>query len=308
MNRQPLVSVLMNCFNGEKYLREAIDSIVAQSYANWEIVFWDNQSTDASREICQSYRDERIRYFFAPQHTNLGGARDCALRQAKGDFVAVLDTDDLWMPDKLEKQMPVFDDPGVGIVISDTVFFTDEGQTRQLFQKSLPPQGFVFDALLENYYVSLETVVIRRSAIETLSHAFDPHLSHISDFDLIVRLSKDWKLICVGEMLAKWRVHPSSASWTEPGKFYEEKLKFICKMDRLPEYQGAWRRARQSFVRSTEVSEAIVWLVNGDRSVCRGLLSRHVFSSWKAAFVFGLSWLPYGDRLLLAYRQKKTMV
>ena len=71
MSKKPLVSIIINCFNGEKYLREAINSVIAQSYENWEIIFWDNKSTDKSAKIFQSYNDKRLRYFLAPFHTEL---------------------------------------------------------------------------------------------------------------------------------------------------------------------------------------------------------------------------------------------
>jgi hypothetical protein len=202
----------------------------------------------------------------------------------------------------------MFDDLKVGIVISDTEFFTDEHQSRQLFSGNLPRQGMVFHDLLESYYVSLETVVMRRSAIDSLSHGFDAELSHISDMDLIVRLSKDWKLVCAGEVLAKWRVHSNSASWAEPGRFYQEKLQFVKKMDELPEFQPLWAISRQRFLLRTAVSEAITRLAGGERVACRQLLSEHLFASRKAAMVFGLSWMPYGDRVMKLYRQKKAMV
>ena len=66
----PLMSILMNCFNGEKYLREAIDSVTEQTYTNWELIFWDNQSTDNSASIVKSYNDPRIKYYYAPGPAN----------------------------------------------------------------------------------------------------------------------------------------------------------------------------------------------------------------------------------------------
>src|SRR5829696_2506866 len=106
----PLVSVIMNCFNGEKYLREAIDSVLAQSYTNWEIIFWDNQSTDDSARIVRSYRDPRLKYFYAPTHLPLYGARNHAIDRAAGELIAFLDVDDWWIPSKLEQQVPLFAD------------------------------------------------------------------------------------------------------------------------------------------------------------------------------------------------------
>ena len=116
-SEKPLVSVIINCFNGEKYLREALDSIITQTYNNWEIIFWDNQSTDKSAEIFKSFKDSRLKYYCASSHADiLYEARNYALKKTNGDFIAFLDVDDWWLPNKLEKQIPLFDDPDVGLV------------------------------------------------------------------------------------------------------------------------------------------------------------------------------------------------
>ena len=77
-NEKPLVSIIINCFNGDKYLKEAINSIYNQSYHNWEIIFWDNQSTDESANIAKSF-DQKLKYFYASNHTPLGEARNEAV-------------------------------------------------------------------------------------------------------------------------------------------------------------------------------------------------------------------------------------
>jgi glycosyltransferase involved in cell wall biosynthesis len=306
MDKQPLVSVLMNCYNGAKYLREAIDTVLAQTHANWELVFWDNQSTDASAEICRSYNDSRIIYFYAPCHTNLGEARALAYEKVTGDFVAVLDTDDLWEPEKLAHQMPVFADAQVAIAISDVIFFTDDGKKRQRFADGAPPQGYVFEQLIDSYFVPVETVILRRSAVASLSQAFDPALSHISDFDLVVRLAKDWKLAYVPEVLAHWRVHAASGSWAEPEKFFREKMQFVDKMDALPELASAWQPVRRRFLERTVTSEAMTKLGNGETAVCREMLRPYRWSHWRATAINTLSFVPFGDRLVRRYRNQKS--
>src|SRR3990172_8439214 len=109
--QQPLVSVIMNCYKGEKYIKEEIDSVLAQTHQKWEIIFWDNQSTDRSAEVFKSYADERLKYYYAPKHTWLYEARNYAIEKASGDFFAFLDVDDWWLPSKLEKQVLLFSDP-----------------------------------------------------------------------------------------------------------------------------------------------------------------------------------------------------
>ena len=111
-----LVSIIINCFNGEKYLKEALVSVINQSYKNWEVIFWDNQSTDSSAKIFKSYNDKRFKYYYATQHTRLYEARNEAIKRSSGEFIAFLDTDDFWEKDKLELQIPLFKDSEVGVV------------------------------------------------------------------------------------------------------------------------------------------------------------------------------------------------
>ena len=128
-SEKPLVSVIINCFNGEKYLCEALDSVIIQTYKNWEIIFWDNQSTDKSAEIFKSYKDSRLKYYCASSHANiLYEAKNYALQKANGDFIAFLDVDDWWLPNKLDKQIPLFDDPDVALVY---------GNLWRLFEKKI---------------------------------------------------------------------------------------------------------------------------------------------------------------------------
>ena len=95
-NNEPLVSVIMNCYNGQKYLEESIESVLSQTYKNWELIFWDNQSADKSAEIFKLYKDKRLKYFLSKEHTTLYKARNLAIEKSSGDFIAFLDTDDLW--------------------------------------------------------------------------------------------------------------------------------------------------------------------------------------------------------------------
>ena len=106
MNKNfPLVSIIINCHNGERYLQECINSVLSQSYKNWEIIFWDNKSSDNSKKILKKFTDQRIKYFFSENFTNLYDARNLAINKCNGNFVSFLDTDDMWVKNKLEKQI-----------------------------------------------------------------------------------------------------------------------------------------------------------------------------------------------------------
>ena len=115
----------MNCYNGEKFLKEAIDSIYAQTYSNWEIIFWDNASSDNSACIARSY-DNRLKYHLAQETTPLGDARDQALQKITGEYISFLDCDDIWLPKKLHEQIEILENNneydmcyGGGLVIDE---------------------------------------------------------------------------------------------------------------------------------------------------------------------------------------------
>ena len=108
----PSVSVIMNVRNGASTLREALDSVLRQSFRDWELIVWDDRSTDQSAQIIAEYKDPRIRYMQSPEETSLGKARGNAIRQAAGSWLAFLDQDDIWLPGKLEEQMALADDRG----------------------------------------------------------------------------------------------------------------------------------------------------------------------------------------------------
>ena len=230
MNKtQPLVSILMNCFNGEKYLTEAIKSILNQSYKNWELIFWDNQSTDQSAKIFKSFKDKRMKYYYSSKHTHLGGGRAEGYKRLKGDLVAILDTDDIWFPDKLLKQVNEFTNKDIGIVITNAYRFSAH-KKKPIFESKYPVDGFVFNSLLNNYYVCLPTLMVRKSFVDDLTRQFDPEFNYISDFDLVLRLSSVCKLKYINEILAGWRLHGANASLEKPFLFQEEKELWIKKM------------------------------------------------------------------------------
>ena len=223
MNHQPLVSIIMNCHNGEKYIAEAIDSVLEQTYSNWELIIWDNCSIDSTALISKSYNDKRIKYFLSEKLTKLGEARNLAIQNTSGDFIGFLDCDDLYLQNKIELQVKEFNNEKVGIVISDSLFFNHKGDSKQLYKNNKPPTGMVFTELLSSYFISLETVIIRTKALKGLDHWFNTQFEVIEEYDLLVRLGYSWEIAYVDQVLAKWRVHNSSWTWTKSELFPIEK-------------------------------------------------------------------------------------
>ena len=128
----PAVSIIMNVRNGAATLRPAIESALTQTYPDWELIVWDDCSTDDSAKVVAEFQDPRIRYFFAPQQTSLGQARDAAMRHAQGEWLAFLDQDDLWLARKLELQLALADAPHLGLIYGRTLCFYPMRQPTRL--------------------------------------------------------------------------------------------------------------------------------------------------------------------------------
>lgn len=247
MKQEPLVSVLMNCYNGEKYLREAIDSVLAQTYQNWEIIFWDNQSTDRSAEIFKNHEDPRLKYFYAPKHTWLYEARNYAIEKASGEFIAFLDVDDTWLPHKLERQIPLFSDSDVGLICGNYWVDSERKKKRWRFFKSPAPTGMVLNELFKDYFVGLLTLVVRRSALASLGYPCDPRYHIIGDFDLAVRISVHWKMDCVQEPIAVYRLHGGNASTKHRDRHIDE---LECWLGEMSEVEAIRSYPNFHFVKS----------------------------------------------------------
>ena len=223
MSEQPLVSVIINCFNGEKYLREALNSVTIQTYENWEIIFWDNQSTDKSAEIFKSYQDSRLKYYLATSHTEiLYEARNYALKKTAGDFIAFLDVDDWWLPNKLEQQIPLFSDPEVGLVYGKLWWLFENKNKKKILKRKTLPTGMILDELLNENVIGSPTYVIRKQSLESLKYFFNDRFHIIGDYDLYVRLAAKWKFNCVQSPVAYARIHEKNESLLNKNKEIQE--------------------------------------------------------------------------------------
>lgn len=207
----PKVSVIMNCLNCEKYLREAIDSVYSQTYQDWEIIFWDNASTDKSAQIAQSY-DGRLRYFKSEETVPLGKARNLAIEQARGEYIAFLDCDDLWFPIKLEKQVNFLDsNKKISLIYSDTHLIDGRGiLKRDTFGKKYY-RGKIFKQLFNLDFITLLTVMLRREVFDTVGF-FNPNYNICEDYDLFLRIANLYIVDYFPESLTKYRIHNGNVS------------------------------------------------------------------------------------------------
>jgi len=218
----PLVSIIMNCYNGETYLNESIESILSQTYKNWELIFWDNQSKDNSAKIFKNYKDIRLKYFFSKKHTGLYKARNFAIERSEGDYIAFLDTDDLWVKNKLELQMKYFFTNDVGVVFSNLWIAKKNLKRKKLYEKNIFPKGDIYKSLIKKYNIGIITAVIKKDYYKKLEKKFDERFSIIGDFDLFLRLSKICLFESIQEPLAFYRLHGKNLSNLNKSKEIEE--------------------------------------------------------------------------------------
>jgi glycosyltransferase involved in cell wall biosynthesis len=229
--KEKLVSVIINCYNSEKYLKKTIESVVSQTYKNWEIIFYDNKSNDNSYQIFKSFNDKRLKYFRSKKFESLGVARKNALKKAKGYYIAYLDSDDLWEKNKLKVQLKYFNKKEIGFTISNSIFFNKINK-KYLYPNNKKFNENVFYDLIKNYFISFDTVIIKRSSIKKLDHNIDQSYNLIHDLDLLIRLSKKFKMNYAPFPLSRCIMIEDSLIYNSIIKIIIEKKKFIKKISK----------------------------------------------------------------------------
>ena len=287
----PQVSVIMNVRNGAAFLREALDSVLAQSFTDWELIVWDDCSTDDSAQIVQQARDPRVRYYLSPEDTPLGKARDSAIRQATGEWLAFLDQDDIWLPYKLEKQMALAA-PEVGVIYGRTVLFdAAHGNLHDYdycHEFARLPEGDIFVRLFtEACFIAMSSAMLRRSAVEQAG-GIPPHIEVIPDYYLYAAVAQRYQARAVQEVVCRYRMHPGGMNRSNQRRLHEEPLLLLDQWaSDLDPRIVAYRRMTYSTVLALqEMSSLRTFGAGLVRLFTKGsvlwLISRPVVHGWRA--------------------------
>ncbi len=290
----PVVSVVMNCYNSAQYLAEAIDSVYAQTFADWEIIFFDNCSTDNSADIARSY-DGRLKYFRGEKTVPLGQARNLAMAQALGRYIAFLDCDDIWLPSKLERQLHVFEaSPETGAVYSDAIFFSERGFSAKLIAHRQVAQGRVFRAMLACYEMPMSTTIFRRDVLAGIGGGFDERFSMVEDADFFLRIAYYFDVGYVEQALAKRRMH--AKSWT----VMKKELFPLEEEQMLSKFAGLWPSFEKDFVdeiafrrRVIAYQYAMVDWEKGNVPAARARIARLLPQDRKKIVLYLFTCMPY---------------
>lgn len=205
-----LVSVVIPTYNQAGYLRIALTSVVTQSYRDIEIVVIDDGSTDETRTVCESFSDARIRYVFQENDGTGGlGARNRGILEARGTWVALLDHDDRWLPEKIERQLMCAQRvPGAAAVFCPVIFINESGSEQGRQQGPLP-EGDVYHFLLSHNRYYTPSAIFKRTAIAV--SGLPSQSMGFSDWWLWLAIARAHPVAVCQEYLAEYRVHRESA-------------------------------------------------------------------------------------------------
>lgn len=206
------VSVIVPVYNGEKYIREAIDSILNQSYKDFEVIVIDDGSKDNTLSIVKEY-DGKIRWK-SQENKGQASATNEGVKMAEGEYVAYLDADDVCMPERLEVQVKYLDNHlNVGLVYSSYYQMNSVGEIKRI-TKARPHDNFV---LLQKDYIARSTVMHRKKCLDEVG-LFDESISGDDDWDMWIRISEKFGVDYVERPLVKYRVHREQISLLRPKK------------------------------------------------------------------------------------------
>lgn len=206
-----LISIIVNCHNGEKYLKKSIQSVINQSYKNWELIFWDNKSSDNSKKVLLKFKNKKIKYFKSKRFTNLYEARNLAIQKARGEYISFLDTDDWWIEDKLKIQLNFarkFNN--INFFFSNLYIYDQKKKKKNLYFKNYILSGKMTQHLLNNYKIGILSVLMKKKIFK--ENKFNTNYNIIGDFDFFVKLSIKENFMCINKPLAYYRVHENNYS------------------------------------------------------------------------------------------------
>lgn len=213
-------SVMICCYNSEKYLRETIDSVINQTYKNWEIVAINDGSTDKTEKILLEYKSKGVPItYFRQKNQGFAAARNKAMELSNGEWIAIIDHDDICLPKRLEIQAShIRENPSTKLFFANTVHFNDEGtEIRCQFDQFNPcelslTKGKAINNLLAfGCFIDTEAVIFNKKAALSIG-GFDTSYKSAVDYDFFLRIGAAFDLWASEEMVSKWRVHNGQAS------------------------------------------------------------------------------------------------
>jgi glycosyltransferase involved in cell wall biosynthesis len=248
----PEVSVIIPTYNSAHFLPEAIDSVLAQTFRDYELIIVDDGSTDDTEEVVKRYGD-KIKYL-RQENRGPGPAKNTGIKNSRGPLIATLDADDKWLLDKLEVQVEYMrSHPQIGLVYGNVSTFDDRGVITEAYDGTHRKvyQGEVFDQLLLQNFISSITIMVRRESLEKVG-MFPEDVMISEDWHLWLRIAKEYPIGYIDRPLALYRWQTQSLTW-DYAKSYPDRIKVLEKIiglypDYLAHRKGLVRQARSKMM------------------------------------------------------------
>ncbi len=211
---QPTVSAIIITYNRANFLKKSIESILNQTYHDFEILIVDDCSPDHTREIVEGFNDKRIKYFIHENNKGEGGSRNTGLQHARGKYIAFLDDDDEWLENKLQRQVSLLETASHEIGVVYTGLIRIDGKTDEIIDTNQiqKASGHILSNLIQGKnFVTPSTVMIKKECFESVG-IFDEKLPTGFDYDMWIRIAKHYQFQYLNEPLVKYRIHSSQLS------------------------------------------------------------------------------------------------
>lgn len=205
-----MISVILAVYNSEHFIGEAIQSILNQTLADFELIIINDGSTDRSEDVILSFQDPRIRYY-KQENKGVAGAKNAGLKQAKGEYITIHDSDDISLPNRFERMLKGLESSDIGFVHSDMLLMTEKGkpfgywQSNNIFPEDLYPFFLNIGTPFNN-----PTIIFKREAINGILH--DEQVKVGSDTDLVLQIAREWKSYHIPEPLYLYRRHQTNVT------------------------------------------------------------------------------------------------
>ncbi len=212
-----MVSVIIPVYNAQSMVTEAIDSVLSQTYQDFEIIVIDDGSTDNTSEVLAPYKN-RIRYYYQ-ENTGVAGARNKGIEKSRGKYIAFLDQDDIWLPEKLAYQAAYLNANTDAAMVYSRYW----REYKNFEEKKLRPkkkyleEGHIYSNVLFRYIIWIGTIMVRRSCFEEIG-VFDTSLVPAEDKEMILRIAKDYTIGFIEEPLAVHRIRQESLARSDKQK------------------------------------------------------------------------------------------
>lgn len=309
----PKVSVVIPTYNCDRLLGETINSVLHQTYLDFEVIVVDDGSTDRTAELVNNY-GKNVRYLYQ-ENKGQGAARNAGMRMSNGVYIAFLDSDDIWLPTKLERQMSVIDSgSNVNFVYCDVEVFEHLSGARLFFARQLfkPYQGNnIGSKLLLNNFIFSSTPIVKQKVFEKVGY-FDESrlLQGIEDWDMWLRIAANYSLTFLGEPLAKYRVHDRNMVGNgnyDPLKFLKQWIEVI---KRATEFAPqVYSSVSPKAISNAYLRTAAKLLSKSQNDEARQMLYpaiSHSPLSWKAYLLWLLTFMPLEAVALLTKIARST--